>query len=235
MRSTATMTIPDAGTRRQSLMRPTRVSRAGSGGYHPAREPTFDAGPDRACWHLERLLAGQIVPPACSSAQTTAPAYWRGIDRLQSPSLPRTAGSSAFWCKDLAERSRMLIGLWIAWNNYIRNPGAAAKFVAIFPQVHQFVFNKWYFDELYDHFCSSVRRSGSAGCSLAPRRRANDRSLRPARRSLCRKGIGNQCHLPMPDGLSLFLRFGHAARPDRGCQLGDLVGQVNNSLRCLAC
>jgi len=44
----------------------------------------------------------------------------------------------------------MLLGLWIAWNNYIRDPGAAGRFVAMFPAVHRFVFNKWYFDELYD-------------------------------------------------------------------------------------
>ena len=44
----------------------------------------------------------------------------------------------------------MLIGLWIAWNNYIRDPSAAGAFVRTFPAVHRFVFNKWYFDELYD-------------------------------------------------------------------------------------
>jgi NADH-quinone oxidoreductase subunit L len=44
----------------------------------------------------------------------------------------------------------MLIGLWIAWNNYIRDPKASAAFVANFPGVYNFVANKWYFDELYD-------------------------------------------------------------------------------------
>jgi NADH-quinone oxidoreductase subunit L len=44
----------------------------------------------------------------------------------------------------------MLIGLAIAYNNYIRNPDAAAAFVRQFPGIHAFVKNKWYFDELYD-------------------------------------------------------------------------------------
>jgi NADH-quinone oxidoreductase subunit L len=44
----------------------------------------------------------------------------------------------------------MLLGLWIAWNNYIRSPGSADRLVATFPSVYRFVANKWYFDELYD-------------------------------------------------------------------------------------
>ena len=44
----------------------------------------------------------------------------------------------------------MLVGFWIAWNNYIRDPGAADRLVAQFPVVYRFVANKWYFDELYD-------------------------------------------------------------------------------------
>ena len=44
----------------------------------------------------------------------------------------------------------MLIGLFIAWNNYIRNPALPAAFVNNFRQLHAFVYNKWYFDELYN-------------------------------------------------------------------------------------
>ena len=39
---------------------------------------------------------------------------------------------------------------WIAWNNYIRNPGAPAAFVAQFGTLHRFLMHKWYFDEIYD-------------------------------------------------------------------------------------
>ena len=44
----------------------------------------------------------------------------------------------------------MLVGLAIAYNNYIRNPGDAAGFVKHFGGIYRFVKNKWYFDELYD-------------------------------------------------------------------------------------
>ena len=44
----------------------------------------------------------------------------------------------------------MLIGLAIAYNNYIRNPQDAAGFVKQFGGIYRFVKNKWYFDELYD-------------------------------------------------------------------------------------
>jgi len=57
--------------------------------------------------------------------------------------------SSAFWVK-ITPTVVMLLGLWIAWNNYIRNPRAAASLAATFPGVYKFVSNKWYFDELYD-------------------------------------------------------------------------------------
>ena len=45
----------------------------------------------------------------------------------------------------------MLIGLWIAWNNYIREPERAGRFVATVPGGSTgSCSNKWYFDELYD-------------------------------------------------------------------------------------
>ncbi|HQV02643.1 MULTISPECIES: NADH-quinone oxidoreductase subunit L [unclassified Novosphingobium] len=44
----------------------------------------------------------------------------------------------------------MLTGLAIAWYGYIRNPGFPAKLVAAIKPIHTFVYNKWFFDELYD-------------------------------------------------------------------------------------
>jgi len=44
----------------------------------------------------------------------------------------------------------MAIGLVIAWNSYIRNTALPARFVAQFGLLYQFLFNKWYFDELYN-------------------------------------------------------------------------------------
>ena len=44
----------------------------------------------------------------------------------------------------------MIVGFVTAWWAYIKNPSVPAKFVEQFRYVHQFVFNKWYFDELYN-------------------------------------------------------------------------------------
>jgi NADH-quinone oxidoreductase subunit L len=53
------------------------------------------------------------------------------------------------WVK-LAPFAVMATGLLIAWYAYIRNPKFPATFVGQFGVLHRFVFNKWYFDELYD-------------------------------------------------------------------------------------
>lgn len=44
----------------------------------------------------------------------------------------------------------MVLGLYIAWRNYIRRPQAPARLVAMFPDLYRFLVHKWYFDELYD-------------------------------------------------------------------------------------
>jgi NADH-quinone oxidoreductase subunit L len=51
----------------------------------------------------------------------------------------------------------MLAGLLIAWHAYVRNPKFPETFVAQFGVLHRFVYNKWYFDELYN--CLFVRPS----------------------------------------------------------------------------
>ena len=44
----------------------------------------------------------------------------------------------------------MLLGLFLAWNSYIRNPALPGAFVAQFRGLYAFLLNKWYFDELYN-------------------------------------------------------------------------------------
>src|SRR3546814_10082628 len=41
----------------------------------------------------------------------------------------------------------MAIGLFLAWNSYIRNTSLPARFVAQFKLLHQFLFNKWRSEE----------------------------------------------------------------------------------------
>jgi NADH-quinone oxidoreductase subunit L len=118
----------------------------GSGGYHPHESPLSMLVPI-SLLAIGAIFAGQFfhgvfVDPG------TAPHYWNGIIAF-SRELAEAVESSALWVK-LSPTIAMLIGLWIAWNNYVRDPAAAGRFVAVFPGIYEFVFNKWYFDELYD-------------------------------------------------------------------------------------
>ena len=131
--------------------------------------------------------------------------------------------TSPHWVK-LTPTIAMLIGLWIAWNNYIRDPAAPAASSRTFPGVYRFSANKWYFDELYDLIFvrpalwlgrlfwkggdeGTIDRFGPHGAAYAV-------------------GVGNRVTARLPVGLPLYLRAGDAARPDRRGELGDLVGAM---------
>ncbi len=118
----------------------------GSGGYRPHESPLTILVPI-SLLALGALLAGQLFHPVFIGGES-APEYWRGIIAFSSH-LAAAAESAPLWVK-LTPTIVMLIGLWIAWHNYIRRPGAADYFVEQFPVLYRFVSNKWYFDELYD-------------------------------------------------------------------------------------
>ncbi len=57
--------------------------------------------------------------------------------------------------------SAMITGFLIAFWLYIRNPGLAAKWAENSKFLHPFLYNKWYFDELYDFvLVKNVKRLG---------------------------------------------------------------------------
>ncbi len=41
-------------------------------------------------------------------------------------------------------------GILVAWHFYIRRPSLPASLAEAFPEMHAFLYNKWYFDEIYD-------------------------------------------------------------------------------------
>ena len=118
----------------------------GTGGYHPHESPLTMLVPITLL-ALGALLAGQIFHNIFVDAER-APEFWRASIAF-SQHLAHAAHESPEWVK-LTPTIVMLIGLWIAWNNYIRAPGSADRLVATFPGIYKFVANKWYFDELYD-------------------------------------------------------------------------------------
>jgi NADH-quinone oxidoreductase subunit L len=119
---------------------------AGKGGYHPHESPLTILIPI-GLLALGAAVAGFIFSGAFVDGES-APHFWNGAIAF-SEHLAHAAHEAPQWVK-LTPTIVMLIGLWIAWNNYIRDPKAASTFVANFPGVYNFVANKWYFDELYD-------------------------------------------------------------------------------------
>jgi NADH-quinone oxidoreductase subunit L len=119
---------------------------AGTAGYHPHEGPLTILIPI-CLLAVGAVFAGQFFHPTFIGPET-AGGYWRGIIAF-SRELAEAAESSPTWVK-LTPTIVMLIGLWIAWNNYIRTREAPLRFVQTFPHVYKFVSHKWYFDELYD-------------------------------------------------------------------------------------
>ncbi|MFL6753117.1 MAG: NADH-quinone oxidoreductase subunit L [Sphingomicrobium sp.] len=117
-----------------------------TGGYHPHESPLTILVPI-ALLALGAVLAGQLFHNIFVDA-ARAPEFWRRSIAF-SEHLAHAAHESSTWVK-LTPTIVMLIGLWIAWNNYIRTPEAPLAFVRQFPAVYNFVSNKWYFDELFD-------------------------------------------------------------------------------------
>jgi NADH-quinone oxidoreductase subunit L len=118
----------------------------GTGGYHPHESPLNMLVPI-GLLAVGSVLAGQLFHGIFIDPER-GPEFWHQTIAF-SRHLAEAAESSALWVK-LTPTIVMLVGLWVAWNNYIRSPGSADRFVDTFPKVYSFVSNKWYFDELFD-------------------------------------------------------------------------------------
>ena len=118
----------------------------GTGGYHPHESPLTMLVP-LVVLALGALAAGFLFSPWFVGPEQGA-AFWKGSLAFNEH-LMHASHEVPEWVK-FTPLVVMLVGLAIAWNNYIRDPGAAGGFVRTFPGVHRFVLNKWYFDELYN-------------------------------------------------------------------------------------
>ncbi len=118
----------------------------GTGGYHPHESPWTMLLPI-GLLALGSILAGQLFHELFVGAEHGA-AFWNGSLAFDehlahaAHEVPRWVAYTPF--------AVMLIGLAIAYNNYIRHPEAPGRFVAQFGLLHRFLLNKWYFDELFD-------------------------------------------------------------------------------------
>ena len=118
----------------------------GDGGYHPHESPWVMLVP------LIVLSVGAVFAGFAFHDQFIGPEggveFWKGALAFDSH-LMHAAHEVPTWVK-FGPFTVMLTGLLIAWLSYIKNTDWPRRFVAQFGVLHQFLLNKWYFDELYN-------------------------------------------------------------------------------------
>ncbi|MEP5938910.1 MAG: NADH-quinone oxidoreductase subunit L [Erythrobacter sp.] len=114
-----------------------------TGGYHPHESPLAMLIP-LGILSVGAIAAGQVFAPKFLDDA----AFWAG-SIFYNENLIHAMHAVPYWVKYSAF-TVMVLGFIGAWWAYIKDPSIPGKFVEQFRYVHKFVFNKWYFDELYD-------------------------------------------------------------------------------------
>ena len=120
-----------------------------TGGYHPHESPWTMLVP-LALLTLGAIFAGFVYkyPFIDGSSDAVDGAFW-GASIYFNENLVHALHAVPLWVK-LTATAVMILGFAGAYVAYIARPDTPAKFVASFGPLHRFVYNKWYFDELYD-------------------------------------------------------------------------------------
>ncbi|APW72705.1 MULTISPECIES: NADH-quinone oxidoreductase subunit L [Sphingopyxis] len=118
----------------------------GTAGYHPHESPLSMLIP-LVVLSLGAVFAGILFHHQFIYPEEGA-AFWKG-SLFFDEHLMHAAHEVPLWVKWMPF-TVMAIGLFLAWNSYIRDTSLPEKFVAQFKLLHRFLYNKWYFDELYD-------------------------------------------------------------------------------------
>ncbi|WP_309602973.1 NADH-quinone oxidoreductase subunit L [Sphingomonas sp.] len=118
----------------------------GTGGYHPHESPWTILLP-LALLSLGAVFAGLAFHEQFVGSEAGT-SFWHGSVPF-SEHLAHAMHDVPTWVK-YTPLTVMLVGLALAYRNYMAKPEAPAAFVAMFPQLHNFLIHKWYFDELYD-------------------------------------------------------------------------------------
>lgn len=115
----------------------------GTAGYQPQESPAIMLVP------LLVLAVGAVFAGfAFNHAFIDAETFWNGSIHFDA-NLVHAMHEVPLWVK-LTATFAMLAGLGLAVMAYIRNTSIPARFTAAFPRLYAFLFNKWYFDQLYD-------------------------------------------------------------------------------------
>ena len=115
----------------------------GTAGYHPHESPLSMLIP-LGVLTLGAVFAGWVF----SHGFLESAEFWGG-SLFYNEHLMHAMHEVPLWVK-LSATIVMLIGLSGAWYAYIRNPEFPSKVVDQIDVLYRFVYNKWYFDELYN-------------------------------------------------------------------------------------
>ncbi len=138
----------DAGDEAQHTVPPPRED-DGTAGYHPHESPWSMLVP-LVVLTLGAVFAGYLYkyPFIDGASGVVSGAFWGGSIYFNED-LIHALHDVPLWVK-LTATAAMLAGLGGAIYAYILAPGVPAAFVRAFGPLHNFVYRKWYFDELYD-------------------------------------------------------------------------------------
>jgi len=117
----------------------------GTGGYHPHESPLSMLVP-LVLLSVGAVFAGFVFHGAFVDP-TAGESYWRGAIAFNEH-LYHASHAVPGWVK-LSATVVMLLGLLGAWMAYIWRTDIPARFTSTFHVIYDFVFHKWYFDELY--------------------------------------------------------------------------------------
>jgi len=115
----------------------------GTAGYHPHESPWTILVP-LAVLSIGAIFAGYVY----HHAYVEDGAFWAGAIAFNEH-LVHAMHEVPGWVK-WAPFVVMATGFLIAWYGYIRNTSFPARVAEEFGVVYRFLYNKWYFDELYD-------------------------------------------------------------------------------------
>ncbi|MDQ4086720.1 MAG: NADH-quinone oxidoreductase subunit L [Pseudomonadota bacterium] len=118
----------------------------GTGGYHPHESPWTMLVP-LALLSIGAIAAGIVFHHAFIDVEEGAH-FWGGSIYFDEH-LMHAIHEVPLWVK-LSPAVVMLLGLFLAWNAYIRDTSIPARFTAHFGLLHRFLYQKWFFDEIYD-------------------------------------------------------------------------------------
>jgi NADH-quinone oxidoreductase subunit L len=118
---------------------------AGTGGYHPHESPWTMLVP-LGVLSLGAVFAGILFHGPFIEAEEGAH-FW-GTSIAFDTHLAHAIHEVPLWVK-LAPAAVMIVGFLIALQAYIRRTDIPARFTGQWGVLHTFLYNKWYFDEIY--------------------------------------------------------------------------------------